>query len=97
MESINFKGSNIILNKPNGMTEEECGSLPVFRGHEECMSCWELSDEDMEALKKDPKIWVWVYAGGATQPPIALSATNPFPKGTEFGEKLISDKPGQEQ
>lgn len=95
MKPVNFKTSNLVLGKPPSMTEEECEPLPVFKGHKEFISCWELTDEEIEALRNDPRVWVWVYSD-VFHPPIALSGINPFPKELGLGDKIESDKPGQE-
>ncbi len=78
MEGVEFKESTAVLGRPPSMTEEECGSLPIFRtedGH--CISCWELSDEDLETLRRTKRVWLWVWSG-RTQPPVSLSVENPF-------------------
>lgn len=78
MQGVHFKEETDELRRPPGMTEEQCGSLPIYRtsdGH--CISCWELSDEELETLKKTKRIWLWVWSG-KTQPPVSLAVDNPF-------------------
>lgn len=77
MKAIEFKEQNRILAKPENMTDEECKSLPVFSNGEECISCWQLSDEEIEKLKETKCIWLGVLSG-QTQPPVFLSVDYPF-------------------
>jgi hypothetical protein len=77
MKPIEFKEMNVILKKPDSMTDEECGSLPVYCDGESCISCWELSDEDIEKLIKTRKLWFRVFSG-ITQPPIGFTVDKPF-------------------
>ncbi len=78
MKGVHFEESTDVLTRPSGMTEEQCGSLPIYRtsdGH--CISCWELSDEDLETLRRTKRGWLWVWSG-KTQPPVSLSVESPF-------------------
>lgn len=77
MKPIVFDEMNGVLTKPENMTDEECSSLPVYRDGTQCISCWELSDDDIEKLSKTRKLWVFVISG-VTQPPIGFSAVKPF-------------------
>lgn len=78
MKPVEFAEQNIIYTKPAGMSDEECSSLPVFQGEGQIISCWELSDEDIEKLKSTKKIWLHIWANG--QPPVAVSTDYPFKK-----------------
>lgn len=56
---------------------EGCNDLPatLFRlpdGHLEVETCWELTDEDLEHLIKNRRIYL--YTMGRTLPPMLLSA-----------------------
>lgn len=74
---IGFPQANCILARPPDMAEEECASLEVFRNGEVCVSKWQLTDEELEALRKNGgKVFVLVW--GATQPPVAITPINPF-------------------
>lgn len=77
MKPIEFKEQNKILLKPEGMSDEECGMLPIFTNGQECISCWQLSDEEIEKLKETKCIWLGLIAGG-TQPPAFLTVETPF-------------------
>jgi len=77
MKPIEFKEQNKILGKPDSMTDEECGSLPVFSDRNQCISCWELTDEEIEKIKETKCVWIGVMSGH-TQPPIFLAVDTPF-------------------
>lgn len=71
MKPINFKYANKILGKPQGMSDEECGDLPIRSNGETCISCWSPSLKERLSILLFGKVWLWVYSG-STQPPVAL-------------------------
>lgn len=76
-----FPEKTITLRRPEGMLEEDCGSLDVFQepARGTTLSVWTMSWRERIAALVFGKVWVWVHAGGTTQPPIALSAErSPF-------------------
>lgn len=77
MKPIEFKEQTKVLSKPKNMTDEECSSLPVFTNGTNCISLWELSDEEIEKIKETKCIWLGVMSG-LTQPPVFLSVETPF-------------------
>ncbi|MCZ7645269.1 MAG: hypothetical protein M5U26_08295 [Planctomycetota bacterium] len=81
---IGFPLANCILQRPPGMTAEECGSLEVYRDGRQCISRWQLTDAELEELKRNGgKLYVWILID--PQPPVALS---PFePRATPDQEK----------
>lgn len=72
------------LSKLAGMTDEECGSLPVFCDGRQCISLWQLSWKERLQILLYGKIWLSVFSG-YTQPPVWLSA-----------EKTVFDTPKEE-
>jgi hypothetical protein len=68
-----FPEQTKVLSKPQGMTDEECGSLGVFNDPEGrfCVSCWRPTWRERLSILLFGRIWVWVWSG-RTQPPIAL-------------------------
>ena len=75
MIPTDFPEKNKTLTKPQGMTDEECGSLPVYNDGSQSVSCWRMSwRERLSALFRG-KVWLQVYAG-TTQPPVSLTAAN---------------------
>lgn len=85
-EPIKFQQANDVLLPPENMTEEQCATLPIFRGKtsdmiSDCVvSCWQLSDEELEEVKRTGK--VFVGALGKTHPPIFIMGKFPQMAGT---------------
>jgi hypothetical protein len=83
MEPKNFPEANKTLIKPEGMTDEECGSLPVFNDGQRSISLWRPSLKERLSILFYGNVWVWVVSG-YTQPPISLLGTKQiFKKGIE--------------
>lgn len=79
MTPTDFEGANINLVKPENMTDEQCGSLPAFRGQDENGFTFNLvafkpSAEDLEAFKEGRPLYVKVL--GENFAPIALFTVN---------------------
>ena len=71
MEPTKFVQANKNLLKPEGMKDEECGSLQVFTDGKVCISLWQMTwGERLKALFFG-KVWLFVHSG-QTQPPVAL-------------------------
>lgn len=75
MKPIKTKNTNSILKAPKG--SDNVDDLPVTRlefedGIHGVESCWQLSKEELEIIKKTGK--VYFLAIGDTHPPILLSA-----------------------
>lgn len=77
MKPVRFPQQTVDLQRPAGMTEEECGSLAVFRNGEHCISCWQPSWRERLLLVLGAPVWLWVWSG-STQPPVALTVDSPF-------------------
>ena len=71
MKPIKFPQANKTLTAPQGMTEEECGALPVFSNGGQCVSCWQPTLKERLFILIFGKVWLWVWSG-YTQPPVAL-------------------------
>ena len=71
-EADRFQAGYQTIDSAN-MTDEECGTLPVFCYDETCVSCWRLSWKERLSALFFGTVWVWVWSG-QTQPPIALRA-----------------------
>jgi len=80
MTPTTFKQQNAVFEKPNDMTEDQCGSLPAFKGDAYgrpiILSCWKLSDDEIEQIKHTGRIWLSVT--GNIMPPVSLFTENPF-------------------
>jgi hypothetical protein len=74
MKPINFSQSNKNLLKPEGMTDEECGSLPIYTDGGQCISLWQMTWKERLSALLFGKVWVYVLSGH-TQPPIGFNVT----------------------
>jgi hypothetical protein len=80
MKPVAFPESNATLQKPQGMTDEECVPLPVHRTESgQCISCWRLTWKDVLMIIFRRKVWLWVWSG-KTQPPVCIEAESPWKK-----------------
>lgn len=77
MRPVEFPESNKTLLKPESMTDEECSSLPIYTDGLNCVSCWEITEEEVEVLKSTKKIWLTILSG-KSQPPVCLQVESPF-------------------
>lgn len=55
MLPVDFQERNALYGKPEGWTDEQCMTLPVWRGIDAdgtpfCISVWQPSKEDLDAL-----------------------------------------------
>jgi hypothetical protein len=76
MNAIDFPGSNVNLGRPRSMTDEQCGSLPVYTDGQTCLSEWELTAEEMAWIVRTKRVRLWVWSG-RTQPPVSLVVVSP--------------------
>lgn len=79
MNAIDFQESNRTLKPPQGMTDN-CNDLQVYTNGAECISLWELNEEDLERIALTGKLWLRVMSG-ETQPPIQIQLVTPFVHG----------------
>jgi hypothetical protein len=89
MIPVPFAEQNKTLTKPQGMTDDECGSLPVYNDGQQSVSCWGLNWRERLSALLYGKVWLQVYAGW-TQPPVALSAAKTIFKATSQAEPTIA-------
>lgn len=77
MNGVAFPEAMGVLTKPEGWTDEQCYSLPVYRDSERSLtvSCWKMSWAERFSSFLFGRVWLFVHAGGETQPPVALIAT----------------------
>ena len=72
MIPIKFKEANKELIRPRSMADKECGTLPVFAGGTDCISCWKPTWQEWLSFLIYRRIWLYVY-GGSTQPPVVIT------------------------
>ena len=77
MKPVEFPGMNLVLGPPEDITDEECDELPVATDGEQCVSCWEMTEEEKAQVLITGRIWLGVYSG-RTQPPVVLSTAPPM-------------------
>lgn len=80
-----FDEANITLDKPDGMTHEECCSINAFEGavefdrlHPVIITCWKPTKEELNEISRTGRVWCFMYSSQV--PPHALSGHNPFDK-----------------
>lgn len=75
-----FDEANVVLDKPDDMTYDDCEALSCLRGVTEggmhvVVSCWKLTTEELEELNRTGRVWLVV--AGTTQAPMMISGTKP--------------------
>ena len=75
MIPANFEESNMVLNRPDEMTSDDCDPLSVCKtetvdGFPVVISCWKVTQEELEEIQKTGRVWLTVY--GHTMPPVIL-------------------------
>lgn len=71
MKPVTFPESNAVL------SGEDCIDLPVWKDGVSCVSCWELSVDDLIEINLAKRVFVRVY-GGQSSPPISVHGEPPF-------------------
>lgn len=66
-----FKGSNRVLGAPKG--SDNVVPLHVFCNGVCCVSCWELSEEELAEIVRTKRVFLSVFFGN-TQPPVYLGS-----------------------
>lgn len=79
MNPINFEGANFTFKKPESMSEEDCGDLPVYKGTDPkgypmILSAWQPSEKDIEAINAGRPIYLNIVGHG--MPPVSVFTTN---------------------
>ena len=76
MKPIKFDGANVVF----GANQPEYTPLPaqVLPGdYGQTITCWELTQEEMEQVKKTGKIWLSVLTFGQPLQPVLLTDEKP--------------------
>lgn len=79
MLATDFVGSNKVLAKPSGWTDEQCYSLPILIANDGdgipfILSAWTPSKEDIEAFQRGEPLYLRV--SGTCMPPVAMFTMN---------------------
>lgn len=81
MKPVDFDEANFTFTRPSSMTDAECSSLRVFRGsypdgRPVSISCFAVSDADLEAIIKTRRVWLHVVGDG--HPLVSLDTAHPW-------------------
>jgi hypothetical protein len=81
MTPASFDESNVVLDKPQDMSYDECDALSVLRtetteGLPVVISCWKPTKEELDEIIKTGRVWLTIY--GYTMPPAYVSGTKPW-------------------
>jgi len=82
MEPDKFPQAIKNLTRPEGMSEEECGALPVWTDDKQCISLWRMTWRERLSALFFGKVWLSVHSG-QTQPPVWLMAAREIFKEVE--------------
>ncbi|MCY4431396.1 MAG: hypothetical protein OXC11_13525 [Rhodospirillales bacterium] len=86
---VDFPESNHVwkggFDTPGGDT---VGDLPTHCSRDEglvgsSISCWQLSEEELEEVQRTGKVWLWVWG---QHPPVAVTGECPFVRPQEADE-----------
>lgn len=96
MKPTKFKEQNFELGKPESMTDDECVPLPCFRDGQQVISKWELSEDEKAHVAEHGYIWIRVFSGNFSQPPILPQACETVfepvnPKITECLDNIVKE------
>lgn len=89
MKPINFPEVN------HNFTGDGCGDLPVMafpndRGDIVLVSCWEVTDADIQKMQDSGRLWVGVIG---FQPPMLVETVPPFTTDiSEFPETIEDER-----
>lgn len=83
MEPANFDGTNATMGPPNGMTDDQCGTifaqmttLNLIGGPMPCtITCWKPSRAELDEIERTGRVWLTVLGHG--MPPVILGAEKP--------------------
>ncbi len=75
MIPTHFPEANTIYTKPESMTDEQCGSLPVrITKDNRCVSCWQMQPHEIEDIIKTGKVYLHIWGG---MPPAFIGTSPP--------------------
>ena len=69
MIPVDFEGTNLVLNKPSDMTDEECSPIKAHAGVDAAgypfiLTAWMPNIDDVEAIKRGEPIYLKVIGSG---------------------------------
>lgn len=66
-----FSECNIVMRKPEKMTEEECCDVHAYADGNQVITCWSPTPEELVKLNLGEPVYLHVV--GATMPPVDLA------------------------
>lgn len=76
-----FDEANVVLDKPEDMTYDQCEAASVLRTNDSSgtpvvISCWKLTAEELAEIQRTGRVWLGVC--GHTMPPAYITGIKPF-------------------
>lgn len=70
---VDWPGANKSLGPPPGKDESQVRTLRVFSNGVECVSCWQLDEEELAEVVRTGKVFVSIFSG-SSQPPVYVGS-----------------------
>lgn len=80
MKPIHFEQANVRLTGPQGENDPNVSPMDANFNNGIYTSCWELTNEDIEELKRTKKLYIMIMVGNMPPPPINAQVFDPFIK-----------------
>lgn len=62
-EPTNFDESNIVMDPPPGVSQDECSSINAFTDGHHFITCWKVTAEELEEINRTGRIWLCQLGG----------------------------------
>ena len=66
-QPVDFTGTNVIMKAPRG-SEEIVQDVRAFRNEQCCITCWNLTADEIEEVNRTGRIFLSVHYGGGMPP-----------------------------
>jgi hypothetical protein len=64
---VDFIGTNVIMKAPRGQ-EETVRDVSAFRNEQCCITCWQLTEDELAEVNRTGRIFLSVHYGGGMPP-----------------------------
>jgi len=80
-----FDEETAVLDKPPGLTHDQCECLSVWQGRDQdglpmVISCWKPTRAELDEIIRTGRVWLGIY--GVTMPPAWVNGHHPFERPT---------------
>jgi len=79
MVPVAFAEANMVLDKPDCMSRDQCEPINVCVGQSGnvnvIISCWKLTKEELEEINRTGRVWLHVL--GTQMPPVIVNGIKP--------------------